>query len=150
MILPAASVCAATYNLAEFDAFIQQHPSRVERFTDAVWAEGQAGTVRQLTTTMEVTTGPHCPAGTSGGCGTVMERYVVQTNANIPPVNNAAVHKVSGGLITESIWYTNARSKALRVQVFYDHMRRCGTDSDTSSDDYQDPNQEDTSHMTDQ
>ena len=89
---------------------IQQHPDKIGRFTDAVWADGQAGTLRTLTTTMEVTSGPHCPAGTTGGCGTVIERYITQTADNVPAVNSAAVHKVSGGLITESIWYTNARA----------------------------------------
>ena len=57
-----------------------------------------------------------------------MEEYVVQVAGGVA-ITTAAVHKVEGGLIKESIWYTNARGKSQRVQEFYTQMSLCGQDN---------------------
>jgi hypothetical protein len=76
-----------------------------------------------------------CVYAASGGCGVVMEEYIVQKSADFPAVRSAAVHKVEGGLIKETIWYTNARGKSQRVEEFYNKMNLCGSDNAAACND---------------
>jgi hypothetical protein len=120
--------------MAEFDQFISTHPTQATRFTSSAWDPNAPGpgTLRSFTVTMDNSN--QCSRQASGGCGVVMEQYVVQESSLTPAVRSAAVHKVEGGLLVESIWYTNARGKSLRVQEFYTNMNLCGSDNEAACD----------------
>lgn len=86
--------------------------------------------MRRLITTMDDTSACQPQYAARGGCGTVVEYYDGRDSTD--RVNHgAAVHTVIGGLLRESIFYSNSRGKAMMVQEFYMKMNRCGAGDTT-------------------
>ena len=124
---------AALYDVIQLGAFVTAHPSRESTFGAPFgWVPGNRGSARVLTTTMDNT--DQCASRNTGGCGVVTEEYVAQQTTDGVAIRTAAVHKVEGGLIKESIWYTNARGKSQTVGEFYTQMGLCGSDNEAACD----------------